>query len=84
MRIETFAVLFIDLDRFKNINDTLGHRMGDLLLIAVSERLLDSIDEGHIVSRLSGDEFVILLPNSDEVIAQRLLSVSLINFLGLF
>ena len=66
---EKFAVLFIDLDRFKNINDTLGHRMGDRLLIAVSERLLDSIDEGHIVSRLSGDEFVILLPNSDEEIA---------------
>ncbi len=69
---KTFAVLFIDLDRFKNINDTLGHRMGDLLLIAVSERLLDCMDEGHIVSRISGDEFVILLPNSDEEIAKRI------------
>ncbi len=69
---EMFAVLFIDLDRFKNINDTLGHRMGDRLLIAVSERLLDSIDEEHIASRLSGDEFVILLPNSDEVIAAKI------------
>ena len=66
---EVFAVLFIDLDRFKNINDTLGHRTGDRLLTAVSERLLDAIGEEHIASRLSGDEFVILLPNSDEEIA---------------
>lgn len=63
---ETFAVLFIDLDRFKNINDTLGHRVGDLLLIAVSERLLAAIGQDDIVSRIGGDEYVILLPNSDE------------------
>ena len=63
---ETFAVLFIDLDRFKNINDTLGHRVGDLLLIAVSERLLETIGQDDIVSRIGGDEYVILLPNSDE------------------
>lgn len=74
---QTLAVLFIDLDRFKNINDTLGHKMGDLLLKAVSKRLLDSINDDHIVSRLGGDEFVILLPNSDEglatLIAQRII-----------
>lgn len=63
---DTFALLFIDLDRFKNINDTLGHRMGDLLLMAVSKRLLYSVAKEHIVSRLGGDEYVILLPSSNE------------------
>ena len=63
---ENFSILFIDLDRFKNINDTLGHRVGDLLLIAVSERLLETIGQDDIVSRIGGDEYVILLPNSDE------------------
>ena len=67
---ETFAVMFIDLDQFKNINDTLGHSMGDLLLIAVSNRLLDSVQKDQCVFRLGGDEFIILLPESNEEQAQ--------------
>lgn len=67
---ELFAVMFIDLDQFKNINDTLGHAMGDLLLIAVSNRLLDSVQKDQFVFRLGGDEFIILLPKSNEVQAQ--------------
>ena len=55
------AVLFMDLDRFKVINDTLGHHVGDILLQEIAQRLKDSIREGDMIARLSGDEFTILL-----------------------
>lgn len=58
-----FAVLFLDLDRFKHINDTLGHEQGDLLLTAVAERLRNSMRQNDMVGRVGGDEFVILLDN---------------------
>ncbi len=60
-RIRMVAVLFLDLDHFKRINDTLGHNVADLLLRAISERLVACVREGDTVARLGGDEFSLIL-----------------------
>jgi two-component system cell cycle response regulator len=74
----TFAVIYIDLDHFKGINDTHGHHVGDAVLVTVSERLRAAVREYDTVARLGGDEFAILLdtlddPGEAETVAQRVL-----------
>ncbi|MDT4329938.1 two-component system response regulator [Methylomonas sp. MS20] len=74
------ALMFLDLDRFKLINDTLGHRLGDLLLQATSDRLKSTVRGNDVLARLGGDEFIVLLndiTHSDDVarIAQKTIDI---------
>jgi len=76
---EHLALMFIDLDRFKDINDTLGHDVGDVLLLQVAEQLKSAMREEDTVARLGGDEFILLLPGTDHQgaanVAGKLLSI---------
>lgn len=73
------AVMFLDLDKFKEINDTLGHDKGDILLVEVARRLADCVRESDTVARLGGDEFTVLIPDlesdaSAERVAQNIIA----------
>src|SRR2546421_7735172 len=72
------AVLFLDLDRFKSVNDNFGHATGDHLLTAVADRLRDAVRGDDLLARLGGDEFVVICqeityPGEAETIAERIL-----------
>jgi diguanylate cyclase (GGDEF)-like protein/PAS domain S-box-containing protein len=76
---DTLSVLFLDLDDFKNVNDSLGHDVGDQLLAAVSQRLIECARPGDTIARLGGDEFAVLLEDVEGAIgsarvAERMLS----------
>ncbi|MFC1519807.1 EAL domain-containing protein [Pseudomonadota bacterium] len=64
---EKLALLFLDLDRFKHVNDSYGHSMGDALLVEAAKRLKNSVGDDHLVCRFGGDEFVILVRNADSI-----------------
>ncbi|WP_428033387.1 bifunctional diguanylate cyclase/phosphodiesterase [Amphritea sp.] len=73
-------LMFIDLDDFKKINDTLGHEVGDELLVLVARRLQDAVREDDTLARYGGDEFILLLENQDnlynaEIVAQKILKM---------
>jgi diguanylate cyclase (GGDEF)-like protein len=73
------AVHFIDLDQFKQVNDTLGHTRGDMLLTAVAKRLIDVTRDARVTARFGGDEFVVLQapitsPDQSEILAKRILT----------
>jgi diguanylate cyclase (GGDEF)-like protein len=76
------AILLIDMDRFKNINDTLGHHVGDKLLVEVASRLRASVRESDIVARLGGDEFVIVLTGMDAVQDAMSVGTKILDALG--
>jgi diguanylate cyclase (GGDEF)-like protein len=71
---KNLALMLLDLNKFKPVNDTHGHAVGDLLLQQVAERLLNTVRASDTVARIGGDEFIILLPKVDECHSAALLA----------
>ena len=80
---QRFAVLCFDLDRFKNVNDTLGHQFGDKLLRQVAERVRSCLREGDVLARLGGDEFAVLLPDCSQPNEMNILAARLNELVSL-
>lgn len=80
-RNEQCALLFIDLDRFKEVNDVLGHAAGDQLLKVIAERLRISMRQDDLVARLSGDEFVLVLKNLHEPVHAQIQAEKILQFI---
>jgi diguanylate cyclase (GGDEF)-like protein/PAS domain S-box-containing protein len=78
----SFAVLYLDLDRFKEINDTLGHPVGDRLLQSVAERLRKATRDTDVIARLGGDEFAVLQSDTTEVTVAGVLAARIVHMLS--
>jgi diguanylate cyclase (GGDEF)-like protein len=76
---KVLAAILIDLDRFKNINDSLGHQLGDRLLQLIAVRLKQTLAEPAIVGRWSGDEFAVIIPNLNDIIAVKAVADQVLN-----
>lgn len=77
---ERLAIMMLDLDRFKDVNDTFGHITGDVLLKAVAERLISILRKGDTIARMGGDEFLLILPEVDktedsDIIARKIIEI---------
>ena len=79
-RNEELALLFLDLDRFKEVNDALGHAEGDALLVAVAAQIKEIVREADTISRMGSDEFTLLLSDTDQAGALRLANKLLVSF----
>ncbi len=81
---DSLALMFMDLDHFKDINDTLGHRVGDALLVRLAQRLREILRQEDTLARLGGDEFILLLPATDALgatqVAQKIQQAFAENF----
>jgi diguanylate cyclase (GGDEF)-like protein/PAS domain S-box-containing protein len=80
--VQPFAVMFIDLDRFKEVNDLHGHSAGDLLLRIVADELKSSVRESDTVARLGGDEFTVILPSLTDPIQVELIAEEILRKLS--
>lgn len=77
-----FGLMYVDLDRFKTVNDTLGHHVGDLLLQTVASRLRSALRESDVIARLGGDEFTVLLTGLDSVDDMAVIASKIVELIG--